>query len=69
MSAEEQELRISLMAVAEQLRPIHEFVAGELAYFIRQGFTLEQAHAMAAAEFTSVFGLRIANSATGAEDG
>lgn len=60
--------RLAMMGVAEQFAPIHELVLGEVAYFVRQGFTYEQARAMAAAEFTSTFGARIEGAATRPEE-
>lgn len=54
-----QAMRLGLMAVAEQLAPLHEFVAGEVAYYERQGFTPEQARAMVSAEFMTLFGAKI----------
>lgn len=64
MSKEQDALRLAMMEVAETLAPIHEMLLGEVAYFERQGFTREQARAIAAAEYTSIFGLRILNNAT-----
>ena len=58
------DMRLALMDISEAVSPIREFVLGEIAYYEGQGFTKEQARAMAAAEFTSIFGLRILNSAT-----
>lgn len=57
-------MRLALMEIVGQLEPIHEFVMGEVAYFERQGFSAEQSRAMVAAEYTSIFGLRILNAAT-----
>lgn len=61
-------LRLSMMRVAESCAPMHEFALGEVAYFVREGFTLEQSRAMAAAEFTSAFGLRVENDSTRPEN-
>lgn len=61
-------MRLALMDIAEKLEPVHEFVLGGVAYYVRQGFTVEQAHAIAAAEYITIFGLRIANNATIADD-
>lgn len=62
-------MRLTLMQMAEDVRPIREFLMGEVAYYERQGFTKEQARALAAAEFTSIFGMRILNAATAPESG
>lgn len=64
----EQAMRLALMEIAEQLVPLHELAAGEVAYFVRQGFTIEQAHAMVAAEFITVFGANIEAGATRPDD-
>jgi len=66
--ADEDAMRLALMTLSESAAPIREFVLGEVAYYERQGFTVEQARAMAAAEFTSIFGLRILNAATVPDD-
>lgn len=61
-------MRLIMMTVAEQYAPMHELIAGEVAYFQRQGFTDEQARAMAAAEFVATFGSRIEGTATREND-
>lgn len=62
-------MRLVLMQMAEDIKPIREFLMGEVSYFERQGFTKEQARALAAAEFTSVFGTRILPTATAPDAG
>lgn len=52
-------LAAGMMELAEQLAPIHEFAAGEVAYFLGQGFSPQEALAMTAAEFCTVFGTMI----------
>lgn len=64
MADAEDAMRLALMQMSESAAPIREFVLGEVAYYERQGFTREQARAMAAAEFISIFGIRILNAAT-----
>lgn len=61
-------VRLAVMAMAENFIPLHEMIEGEYSYFVRQGFTLEQARALAAAEFVGVFGAAIRRSATLPED-
>lgn len=56
------------MVMSDLTRPMKEWLAGELAYFLGQGYTVEQARAMAACEFTTAFGLRIENGATTEDD-
>lgn len=53
------DLATGMMDLAEQLKPIHEFVAGQVAYFLGQGFSPQEALAMTAAEFCTVFGSMI----------
>lgn len=60
--------RLAIMEMAEQLAPIHEFVTGEAAHYVRQGFTGEQARAIVAAEFSSIFGSRIEAAAARPEE-
>jgi hypothetical protein len=62
------DLRLSLMAFAENLAPVRELIHGEVAYFVRQGFTQEQARAIAATEFITLFGQRIENASSRPDD-
>jgi hypothetical protein len=48
-----------MMALAETIEPMHDFLAGQITYFRSQGFTPQEALAMAAAEFVSIFGTAI----------
>jgi hypothetical protein len=48
-----------MMQIAEAIKPMHEFLEGQVAYFASQGFTPQEALAMAAAEFVSIFGTMI----------
>lgn len=57
-------MRLMLIEMSDNIKPIREFLMGEVTYFERQGFTVEQSRALAAAEFTSIFGVRIRQSAT-----
>ena len=62
MSDQEQATKIlaeGMMALAEMIKPMHEFLAGQVEYFASQGFRPEEAMAMAAAEFCTVFGTMI----------
>lgn len=62
-------VRLILMEMNDALMvPWREWLAGAVSYFSGQGFTDEQARAMAAAEYTTVLGNRIENSATRTED-
>jgi hypothetical protein len=61
-------VRLAMMQIAESLAPIHELVDGEVAHFLRQGFTIEQAHALAAVEVVNAFGMKIYGAATRPED-
>lgn len=45
------DLAHGMMQLREMLEPMHEFLLGEVAYFEAQGFSPEQAHDMAAAEY------------------
>jgi hypothetical protein len=42
--------------LASIMLDLHEWLAAEVAYFEGQGFTCEQARAMAAATYVTVFG-------------
>jgi hypothetical protein len=59
-----QPVRLIAMSIAESFRPFHEMLDGEVAHFRRQGFTDEQAHALAAAEFVATLGAAIGNRGT-----
>lgn len=61
-------IRLAMMGIAENMIPLHELIEGEVAHFTRQGFTNEQARAMAAAEFVNAFGIQIYRAATRPED-
>lgn len=58
-------VRLVMMDMGETLiAPWREWLAGAVAYFIGEGFTEEQARAMAASEYVTVLGQRIEGSAT-----
>lgn len=58
-------MRMALMEMSETLVvPWREWLAGAVVHFLGEGFTHEQARAMAASEYTTVLGSRIENSAT-----
>lgn len=48
-----------MVQLAESIEPMHEFLAGQVAYFASQGFTAQECLAMAAAEFVTIFGVNI----------
>ncbi|MFI5839444.1 hypothetical protein ACIA8K_06990 [Catenuloplanes sp. NPDC051500] len=51
--------RTMLLQLNGQVKPMHEWLAGQRAYFVGQGYTDDEARAMAAALFVSVFGTGI----------
>ncbi|MFI7608726.1 hypothetical protein ACIBTV_26760 [Micromonospora sp. NPDC049366] len=53
------ELRLSMLLLAELVTPMHEWLAGQRAYFLGQGYTPDEARAMAAATYVAVFGQSI----------
>lgn len=50
---------IALMQLAEQVKPMHEFLAGQRAYFLSLGHTPEEALALSASVFVALFGAHI----------
>jgi hypothetical protein len=66
--AEADRFRLVMMQFTDVTAAWHEWITGELAYFVGQGYTIEQAHAMAAAEYVSMFGTRIESGASRPED-
>ena len=48
-----------MIELAGMIEPMHEFVQGQVVYFLGQGFRPEEALAMAAAEFVTIFGTMI----------
>jgi hypothetical protein len=68
VSSESDALRLAMMGITEMVEPWHEWAVGEVAYYVRQGFTYEQARAMAAAEFVTLLGSRIESGATRPDD-
>lgn len=62
-------VRLILMDMGEALiTPWREWLAGAVAHFVNEGFTHEQAHAMAASEYSTLLGQRIECGATRPED-
>lgn len=63
LSAEKQaiidQFRQVLITLNEQVKPMHEWLAGQRAYFLSQGYTPEEARAMAACTYTMIFGNRL----------
>lgn len=59
MSDLEGDLAAAMLTLTDQVRPMHEWLAGQRAYFLSQGYTADESRAMAAAEFVSVFGAMI----------
>jgi hypothetical protein len=59
MSEPEKTLAEGMLELAQSIEPMHEFLAGQVAYFASQGFTPQEALAMAAAEFCCIFGTQI----------
>jgi hypothetical protein len=53
------DLRQTLLTLNEQVKPIHEWLDGQRAYFLGQGYTADEARAMSAAEFVAIFGSQI----------
>lgn len=45
-----------LLDITEQVKPLHEWLDGQRAHFLSQGYTADEARAMAAAEFVLIFG-------------
>lgn len=55
-------IRLIIMDMTEALiTPHREWLAGSVAYFLGEGFTEQQARAMAASEYVTVLGQRIEN--------
>lgn len=61
-------LGAQLMLLNEQVTPIHEWLEGQRAYFASQGYTDDEARAMAAAEFVFIFGSGITRTPRAEED-
>jgi hypothetical protein len=49
----------ALMQMSEMILPMREWLAGQVSYFAGQGFKPEEALAMAAATYVTVFGSAI----------
>jgi hypothetical protein len=56
---EKMTLAEGMWELAESIKPMHEFLAGQVEFFAGQGFTAQEALAMAAAEFCCIFGTQI----------
>ena len=53
------DLRHTMLYLNEQVSPIHEWLTGQRTYFTGQGYTDDEARAMSAALFVTVFGTHI----------
>ncbi|MFF3867362.1 hypothetical protein [Micromonospora sp. NPDC001898] len=58
-----------LLDLNEQVKPMHEWLDGQRAHFLGQGYTDDEARAMAAAEFVMLFGGSISRTATPPPEG
>ncbi len=61
------DMRQALLGFNEMVQPMHEWLDGQVSYFLGQGFTDAEARAMAAAEFVTVFGTAIPRTTTNGE--
>lgn len=50
-----------MLEVSAAIEPMHDWLAGERAHFLSQGYTEDQAKAMAAATYVTAFGAQIRN--------
>lgn len=66
---EANKLRSNLLALGVAVAPLHEWLAGEVNYFLGQGFTEREARAMAAATYVSVFGANMHSSGSDGQPG
>lgn len=55
----EKTLAEGMLEIAALIEPMHDFLAGQVAYFASQGYTAQEALAMSAAEFCAIFGQQI----------
>lgn len=49
-------IRGMLLQMNDLIEPMHEWLAGQVGYFLAQGYGPDDARVMAAAEFVSAFG-------------
>lgn len=61
-------MRQALLGINEMVQPMHEWLDGQVSYFLGQGFTEAEVKAMAAAEFVTVFGTGITRPQDGERD-
>lgn len=54
-----QAIRQMMLGINELIEPMHEWLTGQVHYFLSQGFGPDDAHAMAAAEFVMAMGNNI----------
>lgn len=48
-----------MLDLSAAVGPMHDWLAGQRAYFVGQGYNRDEATAMSAAEFVCIFGARI----------
>lgn len=58
------QMRVLMMGLTDTVMPWREWLSGSVTYFQGQGFTDEQARAMAASEYVTALGGRIEPGAT-----
>ena len=58
------DISLTLMVINDMVQPFHDWLAGEHNYFLGLGYTPEQSRAMAAATYTTVFGVNISGKPT-----
>ncbi len=49
----------AMLDLSDATAPMHDWLAGERAYFLSQGYTPDEARALAAATYVSIFGNQI----------
>lgn len=59
MADPERTLAEGMLELSAAIEPMHDFLRGQVTYFLSQGFTPKESLGMAAAEFCTIFGSAI----------
>lgn len=59
LAEKEQAFASQLLAITTAMSPMREWLAGQRQYFLGEGYTQDEARAMAAASYVFMFGTRI----------
>lgn len=60
---------LAMLQLNEAVAPMHDWLLGERTYFVGQGYSPDEARAMAASTYVTVFGQKITTADPGGQEG